>query len=429
MTKADMEKKYHLTIAIILVIFILLAVVTICTHRLKKEQEEETVNIVLNEGKLIINYIDGDSVYINDRKNHKYHISITNSDTKNTYYSLEMLGLNDEKAKMTLYDEEEKELLSIEDITQSPKILSLMTIEPNQTIRYTLAFESTRKSQFTGTIRVINDSITTQTFSDIILLNNSINTSKTKIGKETATTEEGLLTSVDEDGISYYFRGSVKNNYLKINNLYFRIVRINGDGSVRLILDNTLDELVPFNSNPLPENTDPGALANLKEASVINNLTAWFNANLAAYSENFISGKFCSEITFPNLNNGLNRSDAYNRSFTIDEPSLTCKGITNELKVGLLSSDEATLAGAYHNTENKDYYLYNENIAGPYFLGSTNFISSDNTVSMLTLAPNGAIAEGTMITDSAYLRPVVNLSISAKVKGEGTYENPYIIVS
>lgn len=428
-TNIDMEKKYRFTITFILLIFLLLAVATIFINGIKKEHQEEAINIVLNEGKLIINYIDGDSVYINDKKEHQYHISITNNDSKNTYYSLEMIDLNGSKITAKLYDEEGNDLLTIEDVTENSKILSLMTIEPKQTIRYTLELISTKKNQFSGTIRVVNDSITTQTFSDLILLKNNINTSKTNVGKETATIEEGLLTSVDDDGISYFFRGAVDNNYLKINNMYFRIVRINGDGSVRVILDDVLPNVVAFNTNQLPENTEPGTLVNLKDSTIATTLNDWFNTNLSSYGENFINGKFCSETTFPNLNNGLNRSNAYNRIFALDEPSLSCTGTVNELKVGLLSSDEAVLAGAYRSTENKDYYLYNSSIVGSYFLTSPNFISSDNVVSMLTLASNGAIAEGTLITDTAYVRPVLNVGVSAKVKGEGTYENPYIIVS
>ena len=52
-------------------------------------------------------------------------------------------------------------------------------------------------------------------------------------------TTEALLASTDDDyGTSYYFRGAVKNNYVEFANKCWRIVRIGGDGSVKLILHN-----------------------------------------------------------------------------------------------------------------------------------------------------------------------------------------------
>lgn len=60
-----------------------------------------------------------------------------------------------------------------------------------------------------------------------------------KIGA--AETEKSLVCSApDEYGKSYYFRGNVSNNYVKFANLYWRIVRINGDNSIRLIYDGSV---------------------------------------------------------------------------------------------------------------------------------------------------------------------------------------------
>ena len=41
----------------------------------------------------------------------------------------------------------------------------------------------------------------------------------------------------------------------------------------------------------------------------------------------------------------------------------------------------------------------------------------------------GAIGDGIIITDKAYVRPVININETAKIKGAGTKEDPYIIVS
>ncbi len=52
---------------------------------------------------------------------------------------------------------------------------------------------------------------------------------------KTATTDEGLFMIEDDDGASYYYRGAVKNNYVSFAGFIWRIIRRNGDGSVRLI--------------------------------------------------------------------------------------------------------------------------------------------------------------------------------------------------
>ena len=52
--------------------------------------------------------------------------------------------------------------------------------------------------------------------------------------------EKGIFETTDDDGASYYYRGSVENNYVYFANRYWRIIRINGDGSIRMIYDGTV---------------------------------------------------------------------------------------------------------------------------------------------------------------------------------------------
>ena len=84
------------------------------------------------------------------------------------------------------------------------------------------------------------------TLSDCMLVMNnheaSVETAKTNINakgtpdfSKTATTDEGLYMSEDDEGASYYYRGAVKNNYVSFAGYTWRIIRRNGDGSIRLI--------------------------------------------------------------------------------------------------------------------------------------------------------------------------------------------------
>ena len=51
----------------------------------------------------------------------------------------------------------------------------------------------------------------------------------------TMYSQSGLYKTEDDEGESYYFRGKIDNNYVSFANQIWRIVRINGDGSIRLI--------------------------------------------------------------------------------------------------------------------------------------------------------------------------------------------------
>lgn len=57
---------------------------------------------------------------------------------------------------------------------------------------------------------------------------------------EVATTEEGMFMAVDDLGNSYYYRGAEDDNYVVFAGRLWRIIRINGDGSIRIILNTSL---------------------------------------------------------------------------------------------------------------------------------------------------------------------------------------------
>ena len=82
--------------------------------------------------------------------------------------------------------------------------------------------------------------------SDCMLVMNShednVDTAKTNIKakgtpdfSKIATADEGLYMAEDDEGESYYYRGAVKNNYVSFAGFIWRIIRRNGDGSVRMI--------------------------------------------------------------------------------------------------------------------------------------------------------------------------------------------------
>ena len=76
-------------------------------------------------------------------------------------------------------------------------------------------------------------------------------------------TEAVMASTADDYGTSYYFRGAVENNYVEFVNKCWRIVRVTGDGSIKLVLfNNNIDG----KTNPCAEVNDSGDAAIIGES-------------------------------------------------------------------------------------------------------------------------------------------------------------------
>ena len=76
-------------------------------------------------------------------------------------------------------------------------------------------------------------------------------------------TEAVMASTADDYGTSYYFRGAVENNYVEFANKCWRIVRVTGDGSIKLALFNNNTE---GNTNPCAEANDSSDAAIIGES-------------------------------------------------------------------------------------------------------------------------------------------------------------------
>ena len=94
--------------------------------------------------------------------------------------------------------------------------------------------------------KVVVDAVATETAMDKIIASvdttgkcPTINSDGTvNVTKEEAT-DGYVCSATDAYGTSYYYRGNVINNYVKFADKYWRIIRINGDGTFRVIYDGT----------------------------------------------------------------------------------------------------------------------------------------------------------------------------------------------
>lgn len=426
----DSSNKYKYGAIILIIILFILIITAITMSKVGKNIENSNVAIVLSDGDLALNYIDGNMVAINDNKSHEYHVSVTNNSEVRIYYSMSIENIvGNKKMSLEVLDESNNKIFDTNDIANDNVVLTLDPVEAGKTKRFTLVFNSSKTADFNAEIVIVNDSMTKQTFGDLILLNNHINTAQTKIGKEISTFDEGLLSSKDDDGISYYFRGDVSNNYVKMGNLTFRVVRINGDGSVRLVLDDALETPLAYNENTPTDDTPVENLAILSTSSLKTELDKWLQKNLSEFSHIIVEGKYCTDLEFTNQMNELTYSSTYARIYSFYEPSYQCSNEPYLSNIGLLSIDEVIMAGAFKYETNDKFYLYNPNIKGSYFTLSTYYKDGENKITLLNVNEDGSIGSGALITDKLYIRPVLNVSLSTKVKGKGTLSNPYIIVA
>jgi len=364
-------------------------------------------------GSLSINYIDGKKIFVETTDVIKF--SITNSGDKVNYYNIGFLQVRGNGTYKIKFDNAiitEGILKSIDEVTTD-----YISIDAGETKVYSIEFENTGPNTLTTTLSIRDYEGKTITFSDIILENSMPSESSlTKAGSEIAIEDEGLIKSYDDIGVSYYFRGNVLNNYVSFGNLLWRIVRINGDGTVRLVLDGVTDGLANY------YNEEVESFAYNKSTMKVY-LDDWYELYLTDYTDYIANTKFCNDIGYDDLYT----YNSYTRIVTNKIPSLNCLGSSFSSNIGTLTIDEVVLAGATSTEENLSYYLHNENIKDVWYTMS-GAKGDTSSINMFMIDQNGNIK--TDINGNLYrnIRPVINLVKNIEMAGTGTNLDPYRMV-
>ena len=281
------------------------------------------------------------------------------------------------------------------------------------------------------------------------------------ISVATENSEKILTSTEDNYGTTYYYRGGVENNYLNFAGMCWRIVRIQGDGSIKIILEdqnlcsNSMDrqfsigksiygyKLVGdiktrdfFNNTTGKANNNIGLkeiLDNWLESSsipqdLLKNDTWCFGNIEEAYD--YDTGLLLSQTpeTLVNSNTAFMYETYRNLhgKGTDIHSSLLCNGETYSSKIGALTADEAAHAGANFYTTNYNYYLVNS--TGYFWLLTPSyFINKYDRVCVLrTYGDLGSIEVN--ISYKEPVRPVVTLKSQIEItEGNGTVDNPYVI--
>ena len=328
------------------------------------------------------------------------------------------------------------------------------------------------------------------TFAETILANNEVKTPITTPGAAISTADEALLASAEDDnGTSYYFRGAVKNNYVEFANKCWRIVRVGGDGSVKLILhnDNKAGAANPcdaannsedaafarysgttytskFNTNyndnayvgfkygTPGSNIYEATHANTNKSTILTNLETWYKNNLTTYEKVIADTVWCNDktnVTDTTYNPwsyggnatglGYDRNKTYygatqrlvstNKSAGGTGPSLKCNGELSKInsKVGLIIADELAYAGYAFGLENTTTYLQ-ENATSDYWWSLSPNSFDGGYASVWDVFGSDGIFGSDYVRSSFGVRPSTSLiSLTTISGGFGTSEEPYII--
>lgn len=270
----------------------------------------------------------------------------------------------------------------------------------------------------------------------------------TIMSREIITTEPTLITSSnnteDASGLykstatnsgepTYYFSGDVQDNYVSFAGQTWRIVRINEDGTIRLIMQDGINNNTFYIYNSNYNNYKYMYYSN-SEAKTL--LESWYETNIGnneTYSKQVVTGAYFCEQAKVKENSNLTSENAAMDIYKDYEANFKCDSDGNNMgvissNIGLITYDEAIFAGAYNKEINDSYYLY----GGTYFwtMSPAGVLPSINA-SACVWDVNPSYSLETRYVNTAYndgvLRPVINLKSDTNMIGSGTIDDPYVV--
>lgn len=402
-----MRFKYKSVLFLIVILLIACVVIGISYHFYIKVVAKKSIVVV--DGNITINYLNGNKL---SSKKDKYEFSVTNNIDEDIYYyiSFNKVKASDVNYKLICTDND----INIYNKLSNGVISSFVVINGNTTQNYELTIDS-NDTDYKGYIKIGVETKEEKysMFAEAILKNNKIVNKKSAFN-EVALEDEGLIKTTDDNGNSYYFRGAVTNNNVLFANLNWKIVRINGDGSIKLVLNNILDAVSSYS-----DGTDYSFASSVLKK----NLDQWYKNNLTKYNDYIDNYKFCNDILIED-ESGYYAS--YNRVILNNIPNDVCLGTKVSNRVGLLTIDEVIMAGA-STAENKSYYLYNSDITNSYYTLSGAKYDA-NSYYPFGVNQDGSIDMKTTGSTLKGVRPVINIIKNVKVTGDGTTDNPYQLI-
>ncbi len=257
-------------------------------------------------------------------------------------------------------------------------------------------------------------------------------------------TESGIYTTKGiTGGDVIIFRGNITNNYVQFGGYLWRILQVDEDGNLKLILDSSIGRSYYNSTSTINSVEEASSVLGYENSTAKTTLDDWFKY-LDSFSTKIIKTKFCNDFSYiSKTSSGSSNITNYFKSYqnigpdvANYSPNLVCDNkYIFEDNVGLISGEEYVLAGGAFGKNNTAFFLYNASI-----------YSTDNTFkdNFWTLSPafhdetrkngdvmmvdsSGALIDWTssLLRANYLLRPVITIDGNEEMSGEGTKDNPY----
>ena len=253
-------------------------------------------------------------------------------------------------------------------------------------------------------------------------------------------------------GTSYYYTGN-PNNWVQFGGFWWRIIRINGDGTIRMIYQGTSAnttgtgtqlQLSSF-SRSYNNKTYVGLVYDGTtqhgygtNSTIMNTLNNWYNSNLTSYEADYIDTGtgFCSDRKMAN-------GSSFDSSGTISYASYDRKNGSASLQchdddilsqdneklpnpIGLITADEALFAGILWSGTNQNNYLYTMQA---YWTMSPGYYDSTGAYVFIVNSNGNLYLNDGNVSNVNGVRPVINLRSNVQLTGSGTTSDPYVVVT
>ena len=288
--------------------------------------------------------------------------------------------------------------------------------------------------------------------------------------------EKGIYETTDTDGNpTYYYRGSAENNYVKFAGFYWRIIRINSNGSIRIIYDGTSAHAngessadrqygtSQFNTS-WDNNMYVGYMYTSGEthgtgtsSTIKTNADKFYTDKLSSYASKLDTNVgFCGDRSSLNGQSGVGTGTVitYNKGYlrvVESAPTLTCENASDyytvasassgnkklSYPIGLITTDEMMLAGHaggvfdglynHMKTNNGSYLATGNTFWTMTPAGGYNPFGDTYWRAQLFGVYGSGIIDGHGASDTNGLRPVVNLKSDVTITGSGTMTDPYVV--
>ena len=301
--------------------------------------------------------------------------------------------------------------------------------------------------------------------SETILANYTTQLTRSDFSTTVTNTTTGTIYYADTSkGRTYYFAGNPTDNWVQFGGFYWRIIRINGDGSIRMIYQgasaNITGEGTQIGTSLFNELSSSNTFVGFKysynevhgtenSSIILENLDDWYSSNLNGYTDN-IDGNagFCGDrepstnSSSSNGSGGIGTTTTYYGGYirltnNMINPTFECKNnadlyTTSEsgqgnksltYPIGLITADEVAYAGGVYGISNNKYYLY----TNQHYWTLTPAWFGNGYGTIMYIHSNGALD----YMDSPFgIRPVINLKANVTISsGNGTADNPYVVAT